>query len=315
MAAAPAFVVSRYPPLVAECQWREVGSGFSGATVWRGEFGGESLFALKRWPDWVTANHLRQLHAWMSAARSTSCEFVPTVLPTISNDSVLTTPDGCWDVTTWMPGLADFRTNPTSERIAAVCEAVAALHRVWSGLCVGSTPCPAVTRRLMLLGTWNARSRSFDFGGHPDLVRSLAVVTDRFDRCRADLQPWRTIPVPIFPCHTDLWHDNILFTGNRVTGVIDYGAMKIDSPAVDLARMLGDLASPHSPRFDEGLKAYHAAGPPVTVSPELVRILAETGSVCALANWHLRLDRRPVPLYFDRIVERISTLVRGMSSE
>jgi homoserine kinase type II len=290
-------------------------AGFSGATVWRGEADGESHFALKRWPGWVTANHLRQIHAWMTAARTAGCAFVPTVLPTLSNNTVLTTADGCWDVTTWMPGRADFRTNSTPERLAAACEAVAAVHRAWAGLRTGSAPCPGVTRRLLLLDTWSTRRGSFDFGGHPELARSLAVVAERIEACRAKLLPWRTIPVPTFPCHTDLWHDNILFTGNRVTGVIDYGAMKIDSPAVDLARMLGDLVGPHSPRFDEGLKAYQTAGPPVAVPAELVRVLSETGIVCAVANWHLRLDRRPAPPYFDRIVERIGTLVRAMIPE
>ena len=77
----------------------------------------------------------------------------------------------------------------------------------------------------------------------------------------------------------------MLFTGDRVTGIVDYGAMKIDNSAVDLARLLGDLVGDDEARFNLGLNAYHAANPPVAVSSQLVKQLDRTGVVCAIIHW------------------------------
>ena len=46
---------------------------------------------------------------------------------------------------------------------------------------------------------------------------------------------------PLQICIKDIWHDHILFDGQRVGGIVDFGAMNIDTVASDLARLLGSL--------------------------------------------------------------------------
>ena len=319
MADAPDLVASYFPPVVSRCIWHEVGVGFTGAKVWRGDFERNPDFALKRWPSGVTAEHLRQLHYWMTTARTAGCQFVPTVIQTVANDSVLSTSSRCWDVTTWMPGQADFHIRPTSEKLVSVCDAVARLHRAWFGRSIRSAPCPAVDRRLHLLDTWAGRRNSFDFTwltvvNRAILTRSLTLVDERIASCRTSLRRWQTVSVPVFPCHCDLWHGNVLFEGEHVSAVIDYGALKLDSPAVDLARLLGDFVGPNSLQFDEIVNRYRSAKPPVDVPLELVRVLAETGLVCALANWQLRLSNR-VPPNVDQILNRLVCILSALTGE
>lgn len=317
MTMTPDLVVSAYPPTVARAEWSAVGpaDGLSGASVWSGTVAGRHIYALKCWPDWMTAEHLRQIHSRMSEARTGGCEFVPTVLLTRGADTVCTTEGRCWDVTTWMPGQQGRRGEISPDRLAAACTAIALLHRAWCTSPFRTERCSAVTRRLIVLNRWSTQRGTFDFSGSPILARSLTLVSDRVIRCRALLEPWRTVPVPSFACHGDLWGENILFTHDRVSGVIDYGAMRVDSPASDLARLLGDLAGPDSAGLDAGVATYHAANPPVHVPVELVRVLAETGIVCALANWHLRLADRPMDTLSDRVVARIDALCRSATSD
>ena len=59
------------------------------------------------------------------------------------------------------------------------------------------------------------------------------------------------------PCIRDVWHDHILFLGDSVSGIVDYGAMAVDTVAGDIARLLGSLVGNHVADWEEGIDAYH----------------------------------------------------------
>lgn len=290
----PRVVTPLYPDALSRCRWVPLGSGggFSGSHVWRGDDGVTPTYCLKCWPEPYSPDRLQQVHRRMTAARSAGLPFVPTPVSAAPGDTVVEAVGRTWDVTDWMPGTADFRSVPTPARLTAVCSALASLHRVWA-VERRFAPCPAVARRLALLNDWQrtVSPRSFDLFSPP--LRELfgqayTLVAGRFDACRTALSRWVGVEVVVFPCLCDPHHDHWLFEGDRLTGVIDFGAMKVDSPAVDLARALGDCVGPRSERFDLGLRLYADADPPVAVDQNLVRLLADTGVVGALANWQVR---------------------------
>ena len=278
-------ILSRYPSAVANLDWTALGSagGFSGARVWRGDLAGQPAFALKGWPNGYPAERLAAVHRWMAAARVTG--LVPTIVPTRDGGSLVEHAGHVWDVTAWVPGAADFRRDPSDARLTAACTALAALHRCWATQPPTHTPCPGVLRRLAMLDDFNADSLARSRG--LDLLRS------HVPSAIAALRPWADRPVSVFPCLCDVWHDHVFFSGDRVTGVIDYGAMKIDHPAVDLARLLGDLVDGDLDRIRHGLAAYHTAGGPVAIDPNFVSLLDRTGLVCAVIHWisHSKIAR------------------------
>jgi homoserine kinase type II len=102
-----------------------------------------------------------------------------------------------------------------------------------------------------------------------------------------------------------------LFTGDEVTGLIDYGAVKVDNVAVDLARLLGSLVGNDSKLYARGLDAYAAARPLTKSERDLVRVIDRTSVILALSNWCRRLkDKR---CQFDdhaAVGRRIQELVR-----
>jgi homoserine kinase type II len=266
-------------------------------------------------PDPSLADRTQTIHRWMSAALAAGLGYVPTVVPTNIGDTVTLTPAGVAEVVAWMPGAADFHTSPTPAKLTAACTALAEMHRVWHAVERHTTPCPAVHRRLKLLTEWERFRPAFDrFDAEArTLLRSAAeLVNARLPDCRRSLAGWSATPVVVFPCLCDVWHDHVLFTGDRVSGVIDYSAMKVDSPAVDLARMLADLVGPRSKRLADGLAAYHAVSPPVPVSDELMQVLADTGVVCGVANWVMRLaGRATLPA---RVQSRLQKLLHSAES-
>jgi Ser/Thr protein kinase RdoA (MazF antagonist) len=303
--------LSEYPAVVRTCRWVPVeATGFSGAGVWCGHDSIGPAFALKRMANSYLGGRTRTIHRWMTAARAAGLEFVPAVVPTTAGDTVTTTPNGIAEVVTWMPGGADFRTSPSPIKLTAACTALADLHRVWHAAERHPAPCPAVHRRLSLIAEWERSRPVFDrcdTTSRSLLLSATELVNARLSDCRRSLAAWSGTPVVVFPCLCDVWHDHVLFAGDRVSGVIDYTAMKIDSPAVDLARLLADLVGPRSDRFADGLAAYQAASPPTPVSAELVRVLADTGVVCGVANWLIRLGgASSIP---KRIADRLHTLL------
>jgi Ser/Thr protein kinase RdoA (MazF antagonist) len=294
-----------------------VAGGFSGARIWRLRRTDGREFCLKAHLPAADAARLELvIHRLMTAARAAGLDFVPHIELSRAGRTVVETGGRVWDLTQWMPGAADFHANPTDARLFAAVEALARLHKVWSRLLsAGPVPCPAVERRrqtlkswMELVGSgWQPRPKPDDpVGAHAAnaWVRLPAVVP----RALAALARWRSTPVPVQPCLCDVWHDHVLFTGDAVTGLIDYGAAKIDHVAVDLARLLGSLIPGEAVRMAMAVRAYQAIRP--LAEPELVELLDWTGVVVGLTNW-LRWLYHDGRAYRDRVAvaRRVAELV------
>ena len=91
--------------------------------------------------------------------------------------------------------------------------------------------------------------------------------------------------VPLQPCLCDVWHDHVLFDENYVTGIVDYGAMKIDHPAVDVARQLGSLVEDDAAGWAAGLAAYREVRVFTSEEEELARALDVTGTIVGATKW------------------------------
>jgi Ser/Thr protein kinase RdoA (MazF antagonist) len=116
-------------------------------------------------------------------------------------------------------------------------------------------------------------------------------------------------------CLCDVWHDHVLFEGDVVTGLVDYGGVKIDHVAVDLARLLGSMVEDRADLRTAGLEAYQRIRPLSLQEEELVSVLDETGTLVGLITWlkWLYVDGRQ---FDDReaAVSRLQMLVKRVES-
>jgi Ser/Thr protein kinase RdoA (MazF antagonist) len=300
--------------------------GFSGARLWRVETRRRS-YCLKSWPAVMTAER----HAWIASlmrhAREAGVRVVPVLAPAGSAFHVIGDDDRIWDLAEWMPGVADFRACPSQARLRAACQTLALLHRAWERVAEPPRRCPAIVRRLIAAGEWNDATvgpfmspfrTGIPFAGPPDsaweLVKRHVVAVPRA------LEPWAYVPFAVQPCLCDVWHDHVLFTGDEVTGLIDYGSMKVDNVATDLARLLGSLVGDDETLFAAGLDAYAGVRPLTVEERAIVRVLDRTGTVLGLANWVRRCFQRGRP--FDeqspeavRIAELVARVEKWSSVE
>lgn len=289
--------------------------GFSGASIWRVGTP-QGSWCLKAWPAGTPRERLERIHCWMEQARDAGLRCVPAVAATTDGTTVVEADGRIWDLSEWMPGSADFRTRPTSARIEAACVAIAKIHHVWRAGAHAVAEPTSITRRLRVAAEWQSLVAS---GWVPQFaLSSLDPVTEparaawellpRFVRTiEPALAPWVGRAMVVHPCLCDIWHDHVLFSGENVAGIIDYGSMRLDHPTTDLARLLGDLAGEDPALYDAGLTAYCQL---ISLSADdvgLIRMLDRTGTILAAARWLTRVYRENEPFH-DR--ERVAARLR-----
>lgn len=306
-------VLAAYP---AEYQPRELhylgwAGGFSGARFWRVQCAAGE-FCLRRWPaEHPSDQQLAVIHAILGWAGQRGCDFIPVPRPTRQGSTVVAWERGRWELSPWMPGKADYRECPSRSKLEAAMQALAAFHRAvadfaWpndslSASRLGSAgegargASPGLAQRRQKLRRWSAGLLGevraiLAQAGWPDLVpwaeRALDLVTHAIGPVQALVEQAATLAVRLQPCLGDVWHDHVLFVGERVTGLVDFGSMRFDAVACDLARLLGSLVLDEPAGWQAGLSAYEVvAGPLEPVQRHLIEVFDRSTVVLAPLNW------------------------------
>jgi Ser/Thr protein kinase RdoA (MazF antagonist) len=270
--------------------------GMSGAQFWRVATE-RGMLCLRRWPlEHPSPQRLAFIHDVMQHATRRGISFIPVPITTHAGESFVHHAGHLWQLEPWMPGAADYEQSPRIEKLRAAMTALARLHvatRDFEPIAATSTQ-SAVVRRLTQLrelsphGT-SALSRPIDSAIWPDLAplanQFMALLPKAISRAIAKLEPLADSWLPLQPCLRDIWHDHVLFTGDEVTGIIDFGAVDFDTPPTDIARLLGSLVADDIEGWQTGLAAYSAVR---RLSPEeslAVFALDTSGTVLAGCNW------------------------------
>ena len=283
MTAAPAIPAVlaqlRLSPLAAVEPVRD-NAGFSGAQVWR-VIDDRGMWALRATPESVVlVDRVRGLHRLIESARRREFTLLPCPQRTPLGESLLLIGGFAWQLEPWMPGAADFNAAPQRERLVAAMHALAVFHRAAAEFeaageerqwfFTGRGPSPGLTERLRHLQRWDQRLRDTARASLATLdwpeFRVLGLeILRRFEQrassVAALLAPFRDVELPLQPCLRDVWHDHLLFTGPRLTGLIDPHACRSDCVATDLARCLGSMLGDNPSEWDFALQAYQEIRP------------------------------------------------------
>jgi Ser/Thr protein kinase RdoA (MazF antagonist) len=241
--------------------------GLSGARLWRFA-SSRGLLVARAWPPHGRDRQaLEQVHRWMGATGRLG--FVPVPLSALDGQTLHERGGRLWELTPWLPGSPDLGRPPARARLRAGFAALATFHQ---SLAFHTTvgPSPGLARRLeeidkLRRGGFESLEqalihRSDDpsaFLGRRwlDMARPLASpLADRLRRVAGH-------PVALQPCLRDVRAEHLLFEGDWLSGLIDYGAMDIDSVACDLARLLADWLGPDRSARAEALAAYATSRP------------------------------------------------------
>lgn len=302
--------------------------GFSGARLWRLTTPAGEL-CLRCWPaEHPDRDRLQWIHRVLRATWQAGFQRLPDPLPSIAGETIVEHAGHLWEVTPWLPGVADYHDRPSPVRLGAALAALAEFHQAAQAgadlkdLRVAA-PSPSIAQRL-------AQLRSLVAGGCDEIRRALATSAQdphrdaavEIRRCFSiaaprvddDLGRAATIRVDLQPVIRDVWHDHVLFQGDQVSGIVDFGSLRVDTVALDISRLLGSLVGDDREQWSIGLAAYEQVRPLSEEDRSLVAAGDASTVLLSGMNWlrWLYVDRRQ---FGDsaRVHARLTEIVRRLS--
>jgi Ser/Thr protein kinase RdoA (MazF antagonist) len=292
-------VLAAYP---SDCQPTErhfLGSagGFSGAQLWRLTTPRGKL-CLRRWPqEYPSVDQLEFMQAVLWHVDQEGFDLVPVPLETRQRAGYVEQGGHLWELTPWMPGTADFHLHPSPQRLSAAMQALARFHQA-----AASFPLPEAEEVSLGIQARLARLRELAGEKRASLL-ALAAASNRWPELAARgrrlgelfVAASRTVEnslaqavelrAPLLPCLRDIWHDHVLFVGDQVSGLIDFGAMRPEVVAADVSRLLGSLAADNAQAWTIGLSSYEKVRPLSCVEAVLVTAFDRANVLLSGFNW------------------------------
>jgi homoserine kinase type II len=269
--------------------------GFSGTQLWRADSGIGTL-CLRRWPtESPSERQLAFVHDVLLRVHDAGLAFVPPPLRTRRGDTFLRHDGYLWELTPWMPGVADYGERPAPERLRAALHALARFHRTAGNEGPDPVaPSPTMERRFRELRSFlngpaaaELRRRVPDHRW-PEMDERAIRLLRHVEANRSRLATVLAQPLPAVlqqPVIRDIWHDHVLFEGDEVSAIVDFGTMSIDTVVVDVARLLGSLIEYDPSAWKEGLRAYTEVRPLSVSQRSLLAVLDETGIFAGGLVW------------------------------
>lgn len=305
----------------------EDGGGFSGARVWQVATS-DGRYCVRAWPRSLTDSaRLHWIHAQLALLASAGDVPVPVPLVTHDQQTWVRWGDRFWEVAPWLPGQADYRSAPHAAKLESALRAAGRLHYAAES----GTPAPQMGRSPTLAMRLDM-FRRVDENILNRIERELAQprwsllalrarrIVDGYrksaEQAARVVEAVQNEVVPLQVCHGDLWHEHVLFVGDEVSGILDFGAMKFDSPVSDLARLLGSLAGDDAQAWHIGLAAYQQVRPLCASELRLLTAFDVSAVVLSGLNWltwlileHRQFERMTrVYERLDEILERLDGL-------
>jgi homoserine kinase type II len=222
---------------------------------------------------------------------------VPLPLPLLSGETYLFHAGHLWQLEPFMPGRGDYAAQPSRQRLTNALSALARFHQAaldfpqreaTSGSSHGMLERIERLERFKAGGLVRLRSR-IDTSYEPELA---ALAIDCCELARQvipgladEVASLTRVKVPQQPVIGDVWHDNVLFEGDAVSGIVDFGATRIDNVARDIARLLGGMAADNRDDWQHGLAAYETIRPLSPTEQQFVTMFDRCNVALSGLNW------------------------------
>lgn len=243
---------------------------FSGAMLWR-VAAPRGPLCLRRWPsEHPNVERLQFVQAVLWHVVQEGFTQLPLPLETNHHHGFIRHDGHLWELAPWLPGAADYRARPGPQRLYNAMVALARFHQAARSFPLAETGpagSPGMAERVEKLRAFEVErfaklGDSISVDTWPELadrgarLLTLARATSR--KVLPTLETSARLDVALQPCIRDVWHPHVLFVDDEVSGIVDFGSMRPDNVATDVARLLGSLAGDEGANWRRGLAAYQS---------------------------------------------------------
>jgi len=299
---------------------------FSGAALWR-LVTPRGPLRLRRWPSQHPGpERLEFVQAVLWHVDQEGFHRIPLPLETRHHHGFVRHAGHLWELAPWLPGTADFEDIPSLVKLRNAMHTLADFHeaaRAFPLAETGPIGSPGIADRVLRLqgllsGRLGRLTKAMADGPWPELAARGREMLPRAEALGPHilrrLEAVGGIDVSLQPCIRDIWRAHVLFEGDEVTGLIDFGSMRPENVAADVARLLGSLALDDEEMWQVGLAAYQAVRPLSQEEQALVRAFDHSTVLLGGVQWlewiylEGKLFDKPQAV-LDRVDELLSRLV------
>lgn len=265
--------------------------GGSGVRLWKFATTQGPLVARAWPPEHPDRPTLAQIHSWL--VRAAPLEFIPVPLAGLDGRTIQGRGGRLWELAPWLPGRADPSRPPDPWRLHQAFAGLAAFHRIFDPPeQIG--PSPGLRARFAeidgLLGGEFDRFRDAITRGPEGEERDLATcwlaaARDRAGPIRTLLEPWVDRAVPLGPRLRDARPDHFLFDGDRLAGLVDFGAMGLESASADLARLMSEWLGDDLELRALAQSTYQSVRPLAPVEDAAIDTFTRSANLLGGARW------------------------------
>jgi homoserine kinase type II len=325
-------LLARYPSYAQPLSPLETlggAGGHSGARLWRYR-AERGMLVLRAWPiNGPSREHLEQLHRWLGLLKV--LDFVPAPIPDRAGRALQEWHGGFWEITPWMSGSAE-PSPPAPARLRQAFSGLAALHeRLMVERIEGVSP-GLVHRRdsinRLVQGDFDVLEQALrrrpesEAKNREAALAWLALARKVGPLLLEPLGRAMRRVLSLQPCLRDVRPDHFLFDGERLSGLVDFGAMGIDCVAADLARLIGEWLDGDPVARAEALASYERALPLDPAESSLINVFESATALLIgerWVRWHYVEDRRfdqpwAIAQGIERGLNRLERLVRELAA-
>ncbi len=266
--------------------------GFSGAQFWRFSATAGRV-VLRAWPPgWPARSQLERIHRWLFLTAATGLTPVP--FRDSSDRSVQEFQGRLWELTPWLPGAADSARPPALPRVAAAFSGLASLHVALAseasvGVSRGLTHRRETVTHLIAGGFDTIETAVANQAASPGeavaAAKWLALARSAAPAVYELLDQASQLVLDLQPCLRDARADHFLFDQDRLTGIIDFGAMDVDCVAGDIARLIGEWAGGDPAARIRAHEAYDHVRPLKPAEVPLVSVFEKSADLLIGERW------------------------------
>ena len=266
--------------------------GFSGAEIFRVATLNQH-FCLKRWPVGYDRKKLNWIHRVLVFAFANGC---PEITKPIEIGPGVTffedKQNGLWELTGWAEGKQVEERSFDQRKLDSAIDFLARFHQATARFHLNFAQSRNVVMALARLKQFDSVLAAIDRKSIPESVfdsnqinyfeqRGRSVATLLIER----LTEFEYETVPVQPVIRDVRPEHFFFVNNIVSGVVDFGAMRIDSAACDLSRLFSSLKDQKEERIENAICRYSRQRNLTQTEHDLIPVMGLASITVSILNW------------------------------